>query len=100
VVQGAWKTIAAIVSALVMSALSRTSPPSPVDSTMAPGFHAAVVVATHIEQRDELSAAGVRDRFGNEVSDAVAEFKLDGTGSLYEVHSPQTELAALPAPIS
>jgi hypothetical protein len=83
-----------------LSAVSRTSPPSPVASTMAPRFHGAVVATTHTDRAGELAAGGVRDRFGNEVSDAVAEFKLDGTGSLYEVHSPDTELAALPAPVS
>jgi hypothetical protein len=40
------------------------------------------------------------DLYGNQVSDAVAKYKLDSTGSLYELHSPQTELPRLPSPRS
>jgi hypothetical protein len=49
---------------------------------------------------EEWDAKGSPDLFGNEVSDAVARFKLDDAGSLYEVHSPQTELPRLASPIS
>jgi len=49
--------------------------------------------------RDEMSDADRPvDLYGNEVSDAVAEYKLDATGSLYETHSPQTELPRLGSP--
>jgi hypothetical protein len=54
-------------------------------------------VAAEIDERD---AKGSPDFYGNEVIDAVAEYKLDGTGSLYEVHSPQTELPSLASPTS
>lgn len=40
------------------------------------------------------------DLYGNEVSDAVAEYGLDATGSLYEMHAPQVELPRLPSPKS
>jgi hypothetical protein len=40
------------------------------------------------------------DLYGNEVSDAIATYTLDPTGSLYELHSPQTELPRLGAPKS
>jgi len=40
------------------------------------------------------------DFYGNEVTAAVATYKLDGTGALYELHSPQTELPQLPPPKS
>jgi hypothetical protein len=49
---------------------------------------------------EEWDAKGSPDFYGNEVSDAVARFKLDDAGSLYEVHSPQTELPRLASPIS
>jgi hypothetical protein len=45
-------------------------------------------------------ADGVVDLYGNEVSDAVARYTLDPTGSLYELHSPQTELTRLGSPKS
>ena len=41
---------------------------------------------------------GTVDLFGNEVTDAVAKYKFDRTGSLYELHSPQTELPRLGSP--
>jgi hypothetical protein len=35
------------------------------------------------------------DLLGNPVSPAVATYEFDATGSLYETHSPQTELPRL-----
>jgi hypothetical protein len=43
---------------------------------------------------------GSVDLYGNDVTDAVAQYKFDGTGILYELHSPQTEVARLPSPQS
>ena len=40
------------------------------------------------------------DLYGNEVTAAVAQYKLDGRGALYELHSPQTELPQLAPPKS
>lgn len=40
------------------------------------------------------------DLYGNEVIDAVATYSLDPSGSLYELHSPQTELPRLASPKS
>ena len=40
------------------------------------------------------------DLYGNDVTAAVARYKLDATGSLYEAHSPQTQLAKLGSPKS
>jgi hypothetical protein len=39
-----------------------------------------------------------RDLYGNPVQDAVATYRLDPTGSLYEIHSPQIELPRLKPP--
>jgi hypothetical protein len=43
---------------------------------------------------------GATDLYGNEVIDAIATYSLDPAGSLYEVHSPQTELPKLGSPKS
>lgn len=43
---------------------------------------------------------GIRDLYGNDVTSAVAKYTFDATGSLYEVHSPQTELPRLKSPKS
>jgi hypothetical protein len=40
------------------------------------------------------------DLLGNPVSDAIAKYKVDATGGLYELHSPQTEIPRLAAPKS
>jgi hypothetical protein len=40
------------------------------------------------------------DVYGNEVHSAVAEYTLDGGGTVYEVHSPRTELPRRGAPTS
>ena len=53
--------------------------------------------ANHPETND---ADGPVDLYGNEVTDAVATYRFDATGSLYETHSPQTELPRLGSPKS
>jgi hypothetical protein len=40
------------------------------------------------------------DLYGNEVIDAVAKYKFDPAGALYEEHSPQTEVPRLGSPKS
>lgn len=40
------------------------------------------------------------DLYGNEVNDAIATYTLDPGGSLYELHSPQTEVPRLGSPKS
>jgi len=42
----------------------------------------------------------VLDLYGNEVMPAVATYTFDDLGSLYEVHSPQTEVPRLGSPKS
>ncbi len=38
------------------------------------------------------------DLYGNEVTDAVAKYRFDASGLLYELHSPQTEVPKLAPP--
>lgn len=38
------------------------------------------------------------DVYGNEVEDAVGDYRVDGTGDLYETHSPDTEVTRLGPP--
>jgi hypothetical protein len=49
-------------------------------------------------QPEESYATGSPDLYGNEVIEAVTTYELDDAGSLYEVHSPQTELPQLGSP--
>jgi hypothetical protein len=38
------------------------------------------------------------DVYGNEIARPVARYRVDGRGTLYEVHSPQTEVPRLAPP--
>lgn len=50
--------------------------------------------------RPSADDGGVVDLYGNEVTDAIATYGVDPAGSLYELHSPQTELPRLGSPKS
>ncbi len=109
--------VSVIVPFFGISALSAPALPSSScrpSSTVAAGFRDRVLISRDTSDTsavlannaavageiDERDAKGSPDFYGNEVIDAVAEYKLDGTGSLYEVHSPQTELPSLASPTS
>jgi hypothetical protein len=49
---------------------------------------------------DDADADAGLDVYGNEVTAAVATYKVDAAGTLYELHSPNTEVPRLPAPKS
>jgi len=40
------------------------------------------------------------DVHGNEVDDAVGDYRIDVQGEIYERHSPQTEVSRLAPPVS
>jgi len=52
--------------------------------------------AADIDEDDD----SLPDLRGNRVNDAVAKYKVDAAGGLYELHSPQTELPRLAPPKS
>ena len=85
-----------IVCALaVLTLLGRALFPSrPVTPSLRDAHAAAPVALAH----DAVD--GSVDLYGNEVIDAVATYSLDPAGSLYELHSPQTELPRLGSPKS
>jgi hypothetical protein len=89
----------AIVMPFVMSSAFLTSRPAP---ESAPVIESPLPIHTAgplSPQNDDDDVGGV-DVLGNPVSDAVARYKFDAAGSLYELHSPQTELPRLGAPKS
>jgi hypothetical protein len=57
--------------------------------------HPAVAPASRHAATDEHV-----DAYGNEVTNAVAQYSLDAAGSLYELHAPQIELPRLGSPKS
>ena len=72
--------------------------PAAAISSAPAGGHLAEVREKPGEPAD--GAAGFTDLYGNEVTDAVATYTFDQQGSLYELHSPQTELPRLGIPKS
>jgi len=52
------------------------------------------------QRRVEPAPVAHSDLLGNDVTPAVATYKLDTSGVLYEEHSPQTELPQLSEPRS
>jgi hypothetical protein len=57
--------------------------------------------AALVDEREDSDAGnGFMDLYGNEVTDAIATYTFDQAGSLYELHSPQTELPRLGIPKS
>ena len=84
--------LALIVVAAVSYLCGTVVTPSPVtDSRSQPQ-----VVATSRDAAND----GDLDAYGNEVTNAVAEYSLDPAGSLYELHSPQIEIPHLGSPQS
>jgi hypothetical protein len=59
-----------------------------------------VAVASDDTTQPNTDADPAVDFYGNEVTVAVAEYKIDGVGRLYELHSPQSELPRLGSPTS
>jgi hypothetical protein len=78
----------AIVAGTTVNAAKDARPPDALTTTMERNFQI---------DRDQ-DAGSNADFFGNDVSDAVARYRLGDNGNLYEAHSPAIELARLPCP--
>jgi hypothetical protein len=85
-----------VASALFTPRVVTSSPPAP----RAAATPAAMTDGPKARRAQQDVADGIVDLYGNEVSDAIATYSLDPTGSLYELHSPQTELPRLASPKS
>jgi hypothetical protein len=81
-----------IAVALLAFAAGGILTPRPVTSSRS---HSSVVATSH----DTGGEEGV-DAYGNEITNAVAEYSLDPAGALYERHAPQIELPHLGSPKS
>jgi len=82
-----------------------TAAPSPIAATSAeitaPAVPAVEGVAgePQVEPGDSDDAADPRfDLFGNEIEEAVADYRFDLRGGLYERHSPDTAVPRLGTP--
>jgi hypothetical protein len=90
-----------LVGATVFTSRTLTRSPSETRSVVVAADRVLVADIERSEEADHEDAAdGFVDMYGNEVTDAVATYTFDKTGSLYELHSPQTELPRLGIPKS
>jgi len=73
------------------------------EGVSAPAISIAEVLPAADGMADDIAGESndaFTDLYGNEVNDALATYTLDQAGSLYELHSPQTELPRLGIPKS
>ena len=89
--------IVAVCAVFTPQLVTRSQSSALASTATAPASDQVDVPESPIDLRDE---SGERDFYGNDVSPAVAKYSFDATGSLYEVHSPQTELPRLGSPKS
>jgi hypothetical protein len=79
------------------------SPPIPSRasaSLSATGHAASPAVDSEALQQLLKSAAPHLDVYGNEIEDAMTDYRIDPAGDIYERHSPETEVARLGPPVS
>ncbi len=75
---------------------ARTAPPVASSSASLVDPEAVEERATSASDNDAPQRLDVR---GNEIARPLARYRVDERGSLYEVHSPQTEVPRLKAPL-
>jgi len=98
------KAAAAVGSVLVILVLMTCALfTSPTVTPSRPAHRAHVLTAAATDSGPQADthrddSDGAVDLYGNEVIDAIATYSLDPAGSLYELHSPQTELPRLGSP--
>jgi hypothetical protein len=89
--------IVLLVTLCALFSLSTHTATEPIGNR-SPQAKAVTLPSADSDPPDE--SEGTIDLFGNDVTDAVARYRMDATGSLYEVHSPQTEIPKLAPPKS
>ncbi len=80
--------------------VTATRSPAPNVSNPEPASAMDFLAAPRGEVASDLNEEHAKDVYGNEVTAAVATYEVDATGSLYELHSPQTQLPRLGSPKS
>jgi hypothetical protein len=94
-----FKKVAGVVVAAIMPFVAAAALLTPRPLTVSlPSDSDQPVVAPHVPPADSEQGDDLTDLSGNPVSDAVARYQFDATGSLYELHSPQTEVPHLRPP--
>jgi hypothetical protein len=84
-----WNPPSALAIAATSAEITDLSGPNP----------GAVAGGSQVESDDSPDTADPRfDLFGNEIEEAVADYRIDLRGGVYERHSPDTAVAKLGAP--
>jgi hypothetical protein len=92
-------TVVVVVLAFLLGAHSVSpSAASPARVTTIPDLFVHESDHTPASDRGADSSSGI-DVFGNEVDEAVGDYRVDARGDLYERHSPDTEVPKLAPPI-
>ena len=85
---------------LMTSPRAEAMPAAPTAAAALESGPALLSTGTASAGAEEIDTSDAVDSYGNEVTRAVATYKFDATGSLYELHSPRTEVPRLAAPKS
>ena len=92
-----------LVPDLIFRAMPRTRTHHAAAASASKGSSSASLIDPIGPEADESTAANDDpqrlDVRGNEIARPVARYRLDERGSLYEVHSPQTEMPRLKSPV-
>ena len=93
--------LAVAVAIAISTAWSRHAVRTPLPSLHLPTPHTTTViesVAPALPFRTEVPAEPRLDVNGNEVDDAVGDYRIDRGGEMFERHAPDTALLHLSAP--
>ena len=96
----AWLTVGVMVVLATLCAFFSLSHRQPAEAIVKSAPQVDIGTASAMEKEPTDDSQGAIDLFGNDVTDAVARYRFDASGSLYEVHSPQTEIPKLRPPKS
>ena len=89
--RGMWNAVATPAEARALGSVSQTT-------AIPDGFFDDPLRGNDLLRDDEVAQPTV-DLFGNEIDEAVGDYRVDIRGDIYERHSPDTEVPKLGPPI-
>jgi len=87
-------TVSALAIGEITTRRVSASPQTAHSNTAVSAFDTARLM----REREATIAQPRVDRYGNEISDAVGDYRVDGHGELYENHAPDTAVLKLASP--
>jgi hypothetical protein len=89
-----------VAGALLLPRLVTATHSMPGISEAEPASAEDLLAAPRVDSSSETNEDEATDVYGNDVAAAVATYRFDAGGALYELHSPQTQLPRLGSPKS